>query len=832
MLRFRETGIASLRIGNLMKTNISIHRWQNLSALLCIFGLIACSGDGPEPGAKNVCGNGVIETGELCDGDNFPSGSASCEEMGFAGGELSCNASCTVVDTTNCLANSSDPSDVSDASDPTDATDPTTTTDPTDPEPEAECGNGVMETGETCDGLDLGGSSCETLGFATGNLACLDDCSGFDTSDCTDDVSQCGDGVIDEGELCDGEALGGVTCETVGYAGGTLGCQDDCSAYVLDGCVAESLCGNGIIDDGEVCDGDILAAQSCASLGYVSGTLACGEDCTAFDEAECWTEPPPVEEICGDGEIVGYEACDGDDLGTNEDGSALSCSNFFGQNLGTGVLSCTDTCTLDVAACGGDVCETFGLYDNTTCDRCDLWGGTADEDCTLCGAADGICRDVYEGSLGIWTCQSLGTPDPDCTCGNGVIEGSEFCDGTLFADDWATQECSLLGTATGTLGCTDDCRLDLSQCSYDVVPVCGDGVVQGDEVCDVDSLGDTTCESLGLPSLGPLRCANDCAGFDESGCYGTIPMGGVCGDVTLGTCDEGMECMGFGDISYCVKACGGSDDTETCGTDFECVEFLENNYCLERTALRDAPCYENGRSCAVDAGECRPTEYDYNAQVAAAYRCKPGCELSGDASQCSDGDTCLPDPLGFGEIQVDSPQCESDDACEPGFVCTELAGGESQCFKRNGLCGDSVPACLSIDPEDWTNCAADVANQCSLGDGHAYCVDPVSATPGVDPGFALCVDLGGTGLCFNFCENTSGVELDCGPGAVCERPSEVVLYLDVARDASGNYAPCATADDCVAYNTPDDSAYDCTELTIGNYCARPLKQCVAAASTP
>jgi len=47
------------------------------------------------------------------------------------------------------------------------------------------CGNGVLEPGEACDGTDLGGETCESLGFdPAGDLAC--------TADCQLDVSGCG----------------------------------------------------------------------------------------------------------------------------------------------------------------------------------------------------------------------------------------------------------------------------------------------------------------------------------------------------------------------------------------------------------------------------------------------------------------------------------------------------------------------------------------------------------------------------------------------------------------------------------------------------------------
>jgi len=48
----------------------------------------------------------------------------------------------------------------------------------------AVCGNGTREAGETCDGADLGGSTCTLLGFTGGTLRCLSNC-GWDTSGCT-----------------------------------------------------------------------------------------------------------------------------------------------------------------------------------------------------------------------------------------------------------------------------------------------------------------------------------------------------------------------------------------------------------------------------------------------------------------------------------------------------------------------------------------------------------------------------------------------------------------------------------------------------------------------
>ncbi len=62
------------------------------------------------------------------------------------------------------------------------------------------CGNGVKEVGEVCDLSDLDGESCQTLGFDEGSLACLGDCSGFDTFSCIDYPPQCSDGLDNDGD--------------------------------------------------------------------------------------------------------------------------------------------------------------------------------------------------------------------------------------------------------------------------------------------------------------------------------------------------------------------------------------------------------------------------------------------------------------------------------------------------------------------------------------------------------------------------------------------------------------------------------------------------------
>jgi hypothetical protein len=48
-----------------------------------------------------------------------------------------------------------------------------------------------------------------------------------------------------------------------------------------------SLCGNGVIDTGEQCDGTNLDGETCASLGYGGGVLACLASTCTYDTSMC-----------------------------------------------------------------------------------------------------------------------------------------------------------------------------------------------------------------------------------------------------------------------------------------------------------------------------------------------------------------------------------------------------------------------------------------------------------------------------------------------------------------------------------------------------------------
>jgi hypothetical protein len=150
--------------------------------------------------------------------------------------------------------------------------------------PPPACGDGIVNGAESCDGANLGGETCVTLGYATGTLACTAGC-GYDVSGCV--ATTCGNGTIESPESCDGANLGGATCVSLGFASGSLACTAGCG-FDVSGCVAgmggqafpatgQTTCWNssGVVIPcaGTGHDGEVQAGATLAYLDNGDGTI-------------------------------------------------------------------------------------------------------------------------------------------------------------------------------------------------------------------------------------------------------------------------------------------------------------------------------------------------------------------------------------------------------------------------------------------------------------------------------------------------------------------------------------------------------------------------------
>jgi hypothetical protein len=221
----------------------------------------------------------------------------------------------------------------------------------------SKCGDGRLRRPEVCDGSDLEGATCESLGFPGGTLACSSSCDGYDTTGCD---SFCGDGMISGPEKCDGSNLNGDSCISQGFDGGTLACSASCRNLVTSGC--ETSCGDEVVRGLEACDGSDFNRKTCESFGFDGGSLTCSATCDRIDLTGCST-------VCGDGVRRGFEVCDGTV-------DATSCRTVNSAFEG-GALTCNATCDgYDVSGCSR--CGDGKRTGDEQCDRNDLGGETCE----------------------------------------------------------------------------------------------------------------------------------------------------------------------------------------------------------------------------------------------------------------------------------------------------------------------------------------------------------------------------------------------------------------------------------------------------------------------
>jgi len=305
-------------------------------------------------------------------------------------------------------------------------------------------------------------------------------------------LASCGNGTAESGEQCDfGSDNGQVP-----------GCNLDCTFS----------CNGNSCDDGDPCNG----AETCGSVTHngadgqacspgtpeVNGTL-CGTNMICKNAA-C------VAGVCGDGFVTGTEECDD-----------------ANQTAGDG---CEDDCTFSCVS-------TDSSRNCTPADMC-AGQGTCNDTTHVCAAGTRLPDNTFCGTTGF--CKTGVCTQP--TCGNGIVERGEDCDGGTGckadchwlcvnpATDCAAapacdkEQCTAQHTCQAVAdssqngqmcGTNGTCNNGTCQAGG---AVCGNGVVEGSEQCD---FGAGNGPGTGCEAGCTFSCQSNANCVDTNACNGT-----------------------------------------------------------------------------------------------------------------------------------------------------------------------------------------------------------------------------------------------------------------------------------------------------------------------
>jgi cysteine-rich repeat protein len=281
------------------------------------------------------------------------------------------------------------------------------------------CGNGVVEPGEDCDDDD---AIKDTVCDATCHFTC-----GNGVVDAEADIDElCDTGIAsgsgacprscDDGVACTDDVLSGAECraECVHSAITARVTGDGCCPVGADAATdgdCSSICGNGIVEPGEICDTAIVAGAGACPIACSDG-LVCTTDVLSSGgtcQAAC-SFPPITTPANGDG------CCPSGANSTTDNDCVATCGNGV-------VEPPSETCDTGIAS-GAGACPTM-CDDGVAC-TANLLGNA--------GTCQAVCvfPPITAPANGDSCCPTGANAnnDNDCApvCGNGATEPGEQCD--------------------------------------------------------------------------------------------------------------------------------------------------------------------------------------------------------------------------------------------------------------------------------------------------------------------------------------------------------------------------------------------------------------------
>ncbi|MBN2493142.1 MAG: hypothetical protein JXR96_01020 [Deltaproteobacteria bacterium] len=567
-----------------------------------------------------------------------------------------------------------------------------------------ECGNGVLEQGEACDGLDFGEQTCQGLGHDGGELWCTDRCE-LDEGSCHD----CG-----ADDPCAG-----------------ISCSDHGRCLVFD-CQAYCVCDPGYVPGA---DKSCKQEGSCKELGEAcASSLACcsGWCTTWFDGLQrCGMQDCVVDAECAPEEDLGRSFCCVENppgYPDRPEGRTSCVPTNADESCGDRSGTCGADCTAGfISDClPGTICASYG-----------------DED------PYGYCSPPCETDADCSGCASEHFPGSTFSCVAATESGQKYC----IRDP---DPCQTSSDCPGELVCTYALQADGSYAGG-----CGlyGGLAPGAACGEVEDF-------IALPwderCAGALCLHHRCSAWCESDA--DCPADMVCGAISSG----GQE------LTLCWPA-GGSQTP--CARDADCpagevcglTNDMDGNVSMHCLPWACDPagtdCQDAGEPCGQGLPFCASTvcgTYGYEHE----RLCWTGCLVNAD---CPESWICAGESIGAVTIGTCAPfdgsatECSSDADCPIGELCTYQATLEG----IFGLCKTSGGAGqFGDDCSDYTDCDS-----------------------------AMCFGFSGVNMCTSPCAD----DADCPQGTFCtgfSYPDHPDQVLGACAPFDGSAADCESSGDC------------------------------------
>lgn len=444
------------------------------------------------------------------------------------------------------------------------------------------------------------------------------------------------------------------------------------AAFMMFGCAgSDSECGNGKLEGDEECDdGNLVSFDGCSP--------------------QCTKESEYVDPVCGNGKVERGEECD-DGNKVDDDACNNKCKSVVviveNPECGNGTRENDEKCDgpNSVASLNCDA------YDSST-----SWKAGGHPSCSSdCELEKGSCQEAV-------------------SCGNGIKEGNEECDGTDgLPSTCASWKPTVNWSNSSAQPACEQCQIVAGAC---VAELCGNGRIDDadGETCDPKDSTVFTCndfdglrtwKSGGVPTCSAQTCTLEQGSCVEDKCKNNIldtDAGEVCDPtVTLST----LTCSDL-DPDKTWKSGGEPSCSDTCE--------LEVGTCVEEKCGNGFRDEDEGEDCDWNTMGADPEPYPcamYDDKYESGnVTCSKSCKWNLEACVEKTSDTCGNGEPDEGETcdwgkDVTTRECSEanpDYEANPEITgamakCNSCALDLSECVRKSSG-GTGLVWCQTMDP--------------------------------------------------------------------------------------------------------------------------------------